>query len=133
MEPQAGISSTEASNLTVHRTSPGVWEKRGWQGPTIEERVVPWLISLGGVSLLAYGMSRRSWRNAWAIASGATLIGCAAAGLCDPRTASMRVCHQLRRPGDDHITTESIDSFPASDAPSSNATTAGPRPVRKRS
>jgi hypothetical protein len=54
------------------------------------------------------------------MAGGAALLGCAAAGLCNPRHAAIRWRH-LARPSVDRVTAELMDSFPASDAPSSSA------------
>jgi hypothetical protein len=97
-----------------------VWDKRGWRGVTIEERVTPWLVSFGGLAMMISGVRRRSWSGIQLMIGGAGLIGCAASGLCNPRHASVR-WRYLTRPSFDRITTESMDSFPASDAPSSNA------------
>jgi hypothetical protein len=123
-----------APNLTAHRAAASVWERRGWQGRTIEERVGPWLVSLAGAGLLAYGAgaTRRSWRGVWWMVSGAGLIGCAAAGLANPREVKARWDRSVRQPPADPVTRESMDSFPASDAPSSNATTASPSHLHPR-
>jgi hypothetical protein len=115
------MGSDSGQNLTSHRAAESVWDRRGWQRVTIEERVGPWLAALGGASLLVYGATRRSWRGAWFMMTGVGLIGCAAAGLCNPRDASLRWRPRLRQPAVDRVTLESMDSFPASDAPSSNA------------
>ncbi len=69
------VNSTETPNLTMHRRPQSVWDKRGWQGPTIEEQLAPWLVSLGGAGLFAFGASRRSWGGAPYMAAGAALIG----------------------------------------------------------
>ena len=55
---------------------------------TIEERVGPWLVSFAGVSLLVAGSRKQSWHGARMMLGGAGLIGCAAAGLCNPRHAT---------------------------------------------
>jgi uncharacterized membrane protein len=101
-----------------------VWEKRGWSGVAIEERVSPWLISLAGAGLLIAGSRQRSWRGVRWMLAGATMLGCSAAGLCNPRDAAVRWRH-LMRPTVDRTTMELMDSFPASDAPSSNAIAIG--------
>jgi hypothetical protein len=47
-----------------------------------------------------------------------------AAGFGSPRDIGFRLRQQFRRaPEKDRVTIEAMDSFPASDAPSSNATT----------
>jgi hypothetical protein len=114
------MESKRALNLISHRSPQNIWDKRGWQGETIEERLGPWLASVAGAGLLAYGATRRSRRGAWLMIGGVALIGCAAAGLCNPRYAAGRLRH-LRQPPIDRVTMESMHSFPASDAPSSNA------------
>jgi len=113
------MDTTNARNLACHRATQSVWDKRGWSGVTIEERVGPWLVSLAGAGLLVAGARRRSLLGLQLILGGAGLIGCAAAGLCNPRHATVRWRH-LTQPRVDHLTTESMDSFPASDPPSSN-------------
>ena len=115
------MNPTHATNLTSHRAPQSVWDKRGWRGATIEERVAPWLVATVGAALSVYGISRRSWHGAWWIAAGATFIGGAVAGLCDPSGESVRWRRLGRRTDSDPVTLESLDSFPASDAPSSNA------------
>lgn len=114
------MDTDNAPNLACHRAARSVWQKRGWSGVTIEERVSPWCISLAGAALLIAGARQRSWRGVRWMLGGATLLGCAAAGLCNPRDAAVRWRH-LARPGADRVTTELMDSFPASDAPSSSA------------
>lgn len=114
------MDADNARNLTCHRAAQSVWDRRGWSGVTIEERVGPWVVSLAGATLLISGARRRSWRGVRLMLAGAGLLGCAAAGLCNPRHAAVR-WRYLTRPSTDRITTESMDSFPASDAPSSNA------------
>jgi hypothetical protein len=117
------MSAEHATNLISHRGPQSIWDRRGWRGVTVEERLGPSLISLAGAGLLAYGATRRSWRGVLCMMSGVSLIGCAAAGLCSPREAPVRWRH-LRGFVTDTVTIESMDSFPASDAPSSNTTAA---------
>jgi uncharacterized membrane protein len=113
------MDTINARNLSYHRTSQSVWDKRGWSGVTIEERVGPWLVSLAGTALLIAGARRRSLRGAHLMLGGVSLIGCAAAGLCNPRHATVRWRH-LTQPRVDRVTVDMMDSFPASDPPSSN-------------
>jgi hypothetical protein len=117
------MSAHHATNLISHRRPQSIWDRRGWRGTTVEERLGPSFIALAGASLLAYGATRRTWRGVLYMMSGVGLIGCAAAGLCSPREAPAR-WRQLRGFATDPVTVESMDSFPASDAPSSNATAA---------
>ena len=104
------MDTNNARNLTSHRAARSVWDKRGWSGVTIEERVGPWLVSLAGVSLVWAGARRRSWRGVRLMAGGVSLIGCAAAGLCNPRHAAVR-WRQLTQPSWDRSSPlESMDS-----------------------
>ena len=114
------MDTGNARNLTSHRAARSVWDKRGWSGVTIEERVGPWLVSLAGAGLVLAGARRRSWGGVRLIAGGASLIGVAAAGLCNPRHAPVR-WRQLTQPSWDRVAVESMDSFPASDPPPSSA------------
>lgn len=107
-----------ARNLACHRAARSVWDNRGWRGVTIEERLSPWIISLAGVGMLIGGVRQRSWGGVRWMLGGATLVGCAAAGLCNPRDASVR-WRRVTWAALDRVTTELMDSFPASDAPSS--------------
>lgn len=109
-----------ARNLACHRAARSVWEKRGWSGVTIEERVGPWAVSIAGAALILAGARRRSWRGAHLVVAGATLVTCAAAGLCNPRHAAIR-WRSLTANQPDPLTCELMDSFPASDP--SSATT----------
>jgi hypothetical protein len=118
------MDTNNAGNLACHRSARSVWQKRGWSGVVIEERVGPVFITLAGASLVIAGARERSWRGARWMLGGAMLLGCAAAGLCNPRHATVRWRH-LTRPPVDRITTGLMDSFPASDPPSSNAIAIG--------
>jgi hypothetical protein len=112
-----------------HRAATSVWDKWGWRGPTVDERFALWLVSLGGAGLFAFGASRR-WRGAPYMAAGAAVIGCVVARMWHPREVRFRLqrgTHGATEP--DPVAIETMDSFPASDAPSSNATIAGSRPI----
>ena len=39
------MDTDNARNLACHRAAQSVWDKRGWSGVTIEERLGPWLAS----------------------------------------------------------------------------------------
>jgi hypothetical protein len=121
------MPADHATNLLSHRGPRSIWDRRGWRGVTVEERLGPSFVSLAGAGMLVYGATRRSWRGVLYMMSGVSLIGCAAAGLCSPREAPVRWRH-LRGFAADPVTVESMDSFPASDAPSSNTTAAARTP-----
>src|SRR5262245_7563810 len=124
------MESDFSINLITYRSDVDAWTRRS---RIMEERVGQWLVSMAGSALLAYGSywaTRRSWRGAWWIASGVGLIGYAAAGFMKANNG-----RGWRRDSEhasaDVVTLESLDSFPASDAPSSNATTTMPRPLTR--
>jgi len=119
----------EASrNVLSHRAATSVWDKWGWRGPTVEQRLALWLVSLGGAGLFAFGASRR-WRGAPYMAAGAALIGYVVGRMWHPGEVRFRLGWTSRATEPDAVTIEALDSFPASDAPSSNATIAGSRPI----
>jgi len=120
------MTGSVSANLVSYRAPASVWNKRGWRGTTIEERVVPTIVSAVGALLLRHGVRRGSWRGLGPAVAGATLMGCVAAGLCDPRHARVRWKHLFRQRSVDRLTTELLDSFPASD-PLSVTASAGRR------
>jgi hypothetical protein len=107
-----------STNLMYHRANGSVWDKRGWSGPTVEERLLPWVIGAAGAAAITYGASRRSWRGLACAMGGLTLWTCATSGLCNPKYASARLDHLMRQRHKDVVTTQSMHSFPASDPPS---------------
>jgi hypothetical protein len=46
-------------NLESHRAARSLWDKRGWSGVAIEERLGPWIVSLTGAGLFMAGTRRR--------------------------------------------------------------------------
>ena len=118
------MESDTARNMACHRAARSVWEKRGWSGVTIEERVGPWMVSLVGAAMMVAGARRRSWRGVHLMLGGAGLIGGAAAGFCNPRHAAIR-WRALTQPYSDRVTSDLMDSFPASDPSSSSAIALG--------
>ena len=118
------METDTARNMACHRAARSVWEKRGWSGVTIEERVGPWMVSLVGAAMMVAGARRRSWRGAHLMLGGAGLIGGAAAGFCNPRHAAVR-WRSLRAHYSDRVTNDLMDSFPASDPSSSSAIALG--------
>jgi hypothetical protein len=109
--------SNDHPNMRRHRSAHTVWDRRGWTGVTPEERLLPPLIAIAGASLIACGMSRRTWRGAFWCGVGIGLAVCAAAGLCDPRSASVRWRYLLNGNHHDYVDTELEQTFPASDPP----------------
>ena len=117
------MESADFTNLKIQRSEVDAWERGGRRGHSANGRIALWLTSMAGVSLLAYGArfaARRSRSSRWSIASGATLLGYAAADL--GKRYWPRPARSVQEPSTvDVVGVESMDSFPASDAPSSNA------------
>ena len=118
------------TNLEQHRSDVDAWKPRGWWSRFADDRTALSLTATAGVALMLYGVTRRrSDPGMWLLVSGA-MLGCAAASL-----GTGQWLRDIRFGSDpspaDVVTQESVDSFPASDAPSSNATTATARPLRR--
>ena len=137
------MESDNFTNLTIHRSEVDAWKRGRRRGHSANGRMALWLhsasgpmalwlTSMAGVSLLAYGTrvaARQSRSSRWSIASGATLLGYAVASLS--KGSWRRRTHSGGEASTaDVVGLESMDSFPASDAPSSNATTVAPQPLR---
>jgi hypothetical protein len=125
------MQSDNFLNLTTHRSEVDVWSQRRWRGSGVDDRLAVLLGSVAGLSLLAYGAyceTRRPGRGLWWIVSGAGVLGCAAACVGQRQRLTSRRARGQESPAD-VVTRESLDSFPASDAPSSNATTTSPQPL----
>jgi len=123
------MASDHFTNLRQHRSDVDAWEPRGWWQRVADDQKALSLTSIAAVALVLYGATRRRTdAGMWCLVSGA-VVGCAAAsfgtGLWprDTRFGS-------EPSPSDVVTQESVDSFPASDAPSSNATTATAQPLR---
>jgi hypothetical protein len=112
------MSVERSTNLVYQRANGSVWDKRGWHGATIEERLLPWVVGVAGAAALTYGATRRSWQGLAYTIGGLTMWTCATSGACNPRYASARIDHLLRQRRRDEVTTQSMHSFPASDPPS---------------
>jgi hypothetical protein len=126
------MESDNSVNLIIHRSDVDVWQRRARRSSTIEEWLGPWVVRIAGASLLAYGTyraTRRSRRGGWWMVSGVSLLVCGAAGLVNPHRLRARWTRSFEQAPVDLVMQESLDSFPASDAPSSNATTTNPRPL----
>jgi hypothetical protein len=123
------MESDTYTNLRQHRSEVDAWRPRGWWDRVADDPVAMSLIPAATLTLLLYGTTRR-WANpsAWLLVSGA-IFGCAVASVSTLRwrRAARTGAHESPT---DVVTQESVDSFPASDAPSSNATTATARPPR---
>jgi hypothetical protein len=122
---QAMTSQTADLNLTMHRASESVWNRRGWNGSTSEQTLARWLVGVGGGVLAIEGFRRRSKVGTFLAGFGASLAWWAVAGPETALVARGRVASLFARGGRrmDRVLDESADSFPASDAPSWTPTT----------
>jgi hypothetical protein len=119
------MTSDDFTNLRQHRAEGDAWAPRAWWSRLADDPMALALGSLAGAALILYGSTpRRSGLGVWWLISG-VVAGCVAASLGG---------RQWRRDAAssprDVVTQESMDSFPASDAPASNASTATAQPLR---
>jgi hypothetical protein len=112
-------SQLQDLNLTTHRGTSSVWDKRGWDGRR-ELALTRWLIGIGGGALAFEGVRRRGVLGSFFAAIGGTLAWWAVAGddLCHTRRWVEGMYERTPWHRDDQVNDASADSFPASDAPS---------------
>ena len=124
------MESDHFTNLKQHRSDVDAWEPRAWWHRFADGQAVS-LTSIAAVAVVLYGVTRRrSAPGMWWLVSGA-VVGCAAASLGAGSWLRDTRFGSGSEPPADAVTQESVDSFPASDAPSSNATTAAAQPLRR--
>jgi hypothetical protein len=120
---------SDFTNLRQHRSEVDAWTPRGYWSRMADDKMTVSLASIAGAALAFYGVSRRrSDAGVWWLVSGA-VIGGVAASLGNGQWLRNTLFGSASSPAD-VVTQESVDSFPASDAPSSNATTAVAQPLR---
>ena len=113
-------STGEPSNLTQHRASVSVWDKRGWDGTPDRQETARLLLGAGGGALMIQGL-RMGTRNGRFLAGlGGSLAMWAISGQGDLTPVRQWVTRLVEkaRAYDDAVVTASDESFPASDAPS---------------
>ena len=54
------MNETHGLNLTTHRASGSVWERRGWDGTRGQLATTRWLLGVGGGALALQGLRQRS-------------------------------------------------------------------------
>jgi hypothetical protein len=123
------MESDNFTNLRQHRSEVDGWKPRSQWNRLAEDPLALSVASIAGAAMVFYGATRRrSAPSMWWLVSGA-VVGCAAASLGTGQwLRNARFGAEPSSP--DLVTQESVDSFPASDAPSSNATTATAQPLR---
>ena len=107
-------------NLTTHRASASVWDRRGWDGTRERLAMTRWLLGIGGGALALQGLRRKSMVGGLLAGIGGSLAWWALSGEGDLSEARRRLTHLAERAGwlrDDLVHDASADSFPASDAP----------------
>jgi len=108
-------------NLTTHRASASVWDRRGWDGATRERLAMTrWLLGIGGTALALQGIRQKTMTGGLLAGIGGSLAWWALSGEGDLSEARRRLKHLAERAGwnrDDLVHDASADSFPASDAP----------------
>lgn len=119
------MDNNNYSNLRLERSDVDAWRPR--RSRNVDQHAAMSLVAMAGVSLLLCGVTRPPAASRWWIASGAGLLGCAAAGLGVGQWFAAR--RMRDQESADVVTLESMGSFPASDPPSSNASTARSQPL----
>jgi hypothetical protein len=108
-------------NLTTHRASANVWDRRGWDGSRERLATTRWLLGIGGTALALQGLRQKTIAGGFLAGIGGSLAWWALSGEGDLSEARRWFTHLAERAGwnsDDLVHDASADSFPASDAPS---------------
>jgi uncharacterized membrane protein len=107
-------------NLTTHRASASVWDRRGWDGSRERLAATRWLLGVGGAALAIQGLRRKSIVGGLLAGIGGSLAWWSLTGEGDLSDARRRLGQLAERAGwtsTDVGDDASADSFPASDAP----------------
>ena len=115
------MNDTHELNLTTHRATESVWEKRGWDGTREQLAITRWLVGIGGGALALQGLRQRSVAGSLLAGIGGGLAWWALTGEGDLSEARRWITQTIDRTGwisEDRVHDESAESFPASDAPS---------------
>jgi hypothetical protein len=107
-------------NLTTHRATTSVWDRRGWDGSRERLTTMRWLVGVGGGALAIQGLRLRSVAGGLLAGIGGSLAWWALTGegdLSEPRRWFGRILERAPWYREDLVHEASADSFPASDAP----------------
>ena len=112
--------SADGMNLTIHRGTTSVWNRRGWNGTAERLAVTRWLAGSGGAALVIQGVRQQTRTGGLLAGIGGSLAWWALRGEGDLSKAR----HWFRRVVEpwfrleDPVQQAGTESFPASDAPS---------------
>jgi hypothetical protein len=115
------MTDTHELNLSTHRATESVWDRRGWDGTREQLAMTRWLVGVGGGALALQGLRQRSVAGSLLAGVGSGLAWWALTGEGDLSEARRWFRHAFERAGwgsDDRVHDESRESFPASDPPS---------------
>jgi hypothetical protein len=113
--------SREGLNLTTHRASGSVWDRRGWDGSRERLALSRLLVGVSGGALAIQGIRQGTWAGRLLAGLGGTLAFWALSGEGDLSVVRSRITATLGRlmaDDDDLVNQSSAESFPASDPPS---------------
>ncbi len=115
------MTDTQGLNLTTHRATESVWERRGWDGTPEQLAMTRLLVGIGGAALAVQALRQRTIGGSILAGIGGSLAWWALTGEGGLPNARDWAGQLLERAGwrsDDRVHDESAESFPASDAPS---------------
>ena len=114
------MSEMSELNLSTHRASASVWDRRGWDGTRERMAMTRWLLGAGGAALALQGLRQKSAVGGLLAGICGSLAWFALSGEGDLSNARRWMTRMAERVGwhtDDLVHDASADSFPASDAP----------------
>ena len=114
------MSDMSELNLSTHRASASVWDRRGWDGTRERMAMTRWLLGAGGAALALQGLRQKTAMGGLLAGIGGGLAWFALSGegdLSDARRWMTRMVERVGWHTDDLVHDASADSFPASDAP----------------
>jgi hypothetical protein len=114
------MNEAHGLNLTTHRASVSVWDRRGWDGTREQLAMTRWLVGIGGGALAVQGLRQKSVVGSVLAGIGGSLAWWALTGegdLSEPRRWFHEIVERAGWRRQDMVHDASADSFPASDPP----------------